>query len=63
MKKEPCCEKKHEDLIGGLILIVIGAAFLLGNIYGISVWLLISTYWPVIIIIIGLSIILKTRLK
>lgn len=63
MKKEQAENKKSEDLIGGIILITIGVAFLLGNIYGVSVWLLISTYWPVIIIIIGLSIILKTRLK
>jgi len=63
MKTEQNTEKRNEDLVGGIILITIGVAFLLGNIYGISVWLLISTYWPVIIIIIGLSIILKTRLK
>ncbi|MBM3789181.1 MAG: hypothetical protein FJW35_02400 [Acidobacteria bacterium] len=42
-------------LIAGLILITIGAIFLLDNWYpGFSPWRLIARYWPVLLIIIGL---------
>jgi len=37
-----------------LILIAIGIVFLIGNWYPISAWRLIGTYWPVILIMVGL---------
>jgi hypothetical protein len=41
-------------LTAGLILIAIGVIFLIGNWYPISAWHLAATYWPVILILIGL---------
>ena len=42
-------------LTAGLILIVIGAIFLIENLYApFSPWRLIARYWPVILIFIGL---------
>jgi len=52
-------KERKDDIIGGIILIIIGLLFLLGNIYGVSVWFLIGTYWPVILIAIGSGILLK----
>jgi hypothetical protein len=41
-------------LTAGLILIAIGAIFLIENLYApFSAWRLIGRYWPVILIIIG----------
>ena len=52
-------KERNEDIIGGVILIIIGLLFLLGNVYGISIWSLIATYWPLILIVIGAGIIFK----
>jgi putative Mn2+ efflux pump MntP len=42
-------------LTGGLILIIIGAIFLVENFYApFSAWRLIARYWPVILIFIGI---------
>ncbi len=41
-------------LTAGLILIILGAIFLVENFYApFSAWRLIARYWPVILIIIG----------
>jgi hypothetical protein len=48
-----------DDIIGGVILIVIGLFFLFANVYGVSAWYLLATYWPVILIIIGAGIIIS----
>jgi hypothetical protein len=43
-------------LTAGLILIVLGLIFLIENFYApFSAWRLISRYWPVILIIIGVK--------
>lgn len=39
----------------GLILIAVGVIFLIGNWYPISAWRLVATYWPVILILVGLK--------
>lgn len=49
----------HHPYVGGLILITIGVFFLLDNFGYASFGELIRTYWPVILIIIGLSILLR----
>jgi uncharacterized integral membrane protein len=51
--------KQKDDIIGGVILIVIGLLFLFSNVYGFSVWYLLTTYWPVILIIVGAGIIIS----
>ncbi|MFA5406760.1 MAG: DUF5668 domain-containing protein [Candidatus Nanoarchaeia archaeon] len=51
--------RDHGEMLGGLILVIIGLLFLLGNVYGVSVWSLFATYWPVILIIAGASILIK----
>lgn len=52
MKKYP----NSGALITGLILITLGVIFLVENFYApFSAWRLLSRYWPVILIIIGLN--------
>jgi predicted membrane protein len=52
---------ERRPYIGGLILIGLGIIFLLGN-FGIAdVGELIGTYWPLILIIIGISILARRR--
>jgi len=42
-------------LTAGLILIILGIVFLIENFYApFSAWRLVSRYWPVILIVIGL---------
>jgi len=42
-------------LTAGLILIIIGAIFLIENLYApFSAWRLIARYWPIILILIGI---------
>lgn len=43
-------------LIGGLALIALGGVFLINNLFP---WFNLWTYWPVLLIIVGLLIILK----
>ncbi len=46
--------KRKDALIWGIILIAIGALFLLDNInLNIDVWHILSNYWPVILIVWG----------
>jgi len=46
-------------LVVGVIFILVGVGLLLGNFFDFNLWDLISTYWPVIFIIIGASILIK----
>ncbi len=45
--------------IGGVILIVLGGMFLLENFYP---WFRFEDYWPVILIVIGIALIVRPRL-
>ena len=46
--------KRKDALIWGIILIAIGALFLLDNInIDIDIWHILSNYWPVILILWG----------
>ena len=54
-------ESSKNNLFWGIVLIIIGALFLLDNFYIMDFWYLISTYWPVILILIGIKIILDRR--
>lgn len=48
--------KRTGALFAGVILILIGAIFLAENFYhSLSFWRLLSRYWPVILILIGLK--------
>ncbi len=42
-------------LTAGLILMVIGLAFLLNNFYEYSFWHLVARYWPVLFILVGVK--------
>ncbi|MFA8300004.1 MAG: PspC domain-containing protein [Hyphomicrobiales bacterium] len=53
-------KKNNGNIVGGVILIVIGALFLISNLIPhISFGYIISKWWPVILIVIGGSILLK----
>jgi len=41
-------------IFAGLLIILIGVLFLLGNLGKLDFWDMFSTYWPVILIFIGL---------
>ena len=60
-------ERKYHSHQGrifwGLILVVIGGLFLLDRLGGFDFGYLISTYWPVIIMILGLSILIGNRFR
>jgi phage shock protein C len=60
-KDSPVAKKNNRDdsprVVGGLILVAIGALFLLQNIIGIDAGRIL---WPIIIIAIGLGLILKS---
>ncbi len=45
----------------GIVLILLGVLFLMDNFYLIDFGNLLSDYWPVILIIIGVNIIFKHR--
>jgi hypothetical protein len=48
--------QKSGALLAGVILIAIGAIFLAENFYpSISFWRLLSRYWPVILILVGVK--------
>lgn len=51
--------KDAGGFIVGLIFIMVGVGLLLGNVYGFDLWSVIWDYWPVIFIIIGVSILVK----
>lgn len=48
--------KQDGRISGGLILIVIGAIFLIQNFTRINVW---ATYWPIILIAIGIGLLVR----
>jgi putative Mn2+ efflux pump MntP len=58
-------KRKQESLIAGIVLLLIGALFMLENIgIDIDVWDLMGTYWPTILIAVGIkSIVLYFRQK
>jgi uncharacterized integral membrane protein len=58
-KSSPKRSRQNDEIIGGVILIFLGLFFLFSNIYGVSAWYLLATYWPVILIIVGLGIIIS----
>ncbi|MGD0338906.1 MAG: cell wall-active antibiotics response protein LiaF [Bacteroidota bacterium] len=51
--------RHRHPYLGGIILITIGVLFLLDNLGYAQVGDLIHTYWPVILVIIGLSLLLR----
>lgn len=53
----------HKTLIPALVLIVLGVLFLLNNLgyTNLSLGRLISTWWPLILIIVGVSLLLGGR--
>lgn len=51
--------ESRNNVIGGLVLIALGVIFLMDNIFNISFWRIISDYWPVILIVIGIGLIIK----
>lgn len=51
----------HEEIISGIILILIGLGFLISNLYGLDFLSTLFTYWPVILIIIGIIILMKDK--
>jgi|GEM_PF-5139070 len=53
-------EHHHKSPVGAIILITLGVLFLLSNlgILPISVWFILLRFWPVLLILLGLRIIL-----
>jgi uncharacterized membrane protein YhhN len=53
----------QRNLIAGLILILLGALFLANNLgyTSLSLGRLISTWWPAILIVVGISMLLRDR--
>lgn len=49
--------------IGGLVLIVLGVIFLLDQFDFIPYWFNFEQFWPVILVVIGLGLIFKSRTK
>ncbi len=50
---------QRRPIIGGLILIVLGVLFLLDNLEIASFGHIVSTYWPLILILIGVNILMR----
>jgi lia operon protein LiaF len=47
-------KRKQESLFWGIVLLLIGAVFLISNLgVDIDVWEVLGDYWPVILIVIG----------
>ena len=47
-------KRRQESLFWGIVLLLIGALFLMGNLgVDINVWDVLGDYWPVILIAIG----------
>ena len=47
--------RRHDPLVWGLILIVVGVVFLLQNVFNIEVWDYAWKFWPLILILWGLQ--------
>jgi Domain of unknown function (DUF5668) len=45
--------RRHDPLVWGLILIVVGVVFLLQNVFNIEVWDYAWKFWPLILILWG----------
>lgn len=58
--EETMSKRKQESLFWGLVLLIVGVLFMLDN-FGvdIDVWDLIGDFWPTILIVIGIKIILE----
>jgi predicted membrane protein len=52
-----------KDITAGIVLILVGAAFLAGRFFHIPFRHIIQDYWPVILILIGLFILIRPRKK
>ena len=50
---------RKDEVVAGIILVVIGLLILISNLFGINVWFVLFTYWPVIFIIIGAWVIIR----
>jgi len=49
-------KKKQESLFWGIVLLLIGTIFLMGNLgVDIDVWEIIGDFWPLILIAIGVK--------
>ncbi|MEM9676023.1 MAG: LiaI-LiaF-like domain-containing protein [Cyclobacteriaceae bacterium] len=44
---------------GGITLVIIGGVFLLSDIFNISFWNIISQFWPLVFVIIGVSLLIR----
>jgi hypothetical protein len=49
-----------ESIFWGLVLVVVGGFFLARNLGYIDFHFAVKTYWPVILILIGISVLLKS---
>lgn len=58
MQERP--ERNRGHVIAGLILVILGIAFFLQNVWGIDVW---RAFWPAVLILLGLVIILGSARK
>lgn len=56
-------DSPRRSYLGGALLIILGSLFLLQNFGVADVSDLISTYWPIILVLIGLNILLRKRLR
>ena len=57
--KQQAHEFNQDDIIGGIVLIIIGSLLLFSNLYGFNFWTVLFTYWPLVFVIIGAYLILK----
>ena len=49
-------KKKQESLFWGIVLLLIGAIFLMDNLgIDIDIWEIVEDYWPLILIAIGIK--------
>ncbi len=51
--------KKNASLFVGILLVGIGVIFLLENLYLIDIAQILSDFWPLILVAVGLKIIIK----
>jgi lia operon protein LiaF len=61
MKGTEGCGKHMGSWFAGLILVAIGTIFLLRSlgVIRITIWQIFKTYWPVALILLGISIIMR----
>ncbi|MGI4751776.1 MAG: PspC domain-containing protein [Janthinobacterium lividum] len=63
MNKNFRSNNKNVAQIGGAVLIVLGVFFLLDQLDLIPYWLDFETFWPVILVVIGLGLIFRSKNK